>query len=299
MPSWFQKLFSKKLVHFAMSYMSADSAARWAERQERKEPFPYPTWNAFVTDFKLRFVQENEQDHALQKLEGRDYYMGSRDVFKYTDDFEDLYDIASFEDDLVKVTKYRSGLDPVINQAITASSDAPGLRDYLSWRSRAYRQYEANLRARTSGRPPAPVATPAQLRSRSVFPAPLARTPGVPGVHSRNSGVSSHSTAASTQAPPRTPVPTPAAPVPMDVDRTRARPTPRSCFRCGDPSHIARDCPHPADVQSADLLDEVVHQLGGDLLGELLARVATTQELPAGGPEPEVSPPEGFYPCDE
>ena len=59
--------------------------------------------------------------------------MGSRDVFKYTDDFEDLVDLAGFEDELVKVTKYRTGLDPAINLAITASSDPPSLCDYPAW----------------------------------------------------------------------------------------------------------------------------------------------------------------------
>ena len=85
--------------------------------------------------------------------------MGSRDVFKYTDDFEDLVDLAGFEDELVKVTKYRTGLDPAINLVITASSDPPSLRDYPAWRLRAYQQYESQVRARlvsgnTTGRHP-------------------------------------------------------------------------------------------------------------------------------------------------
>jgi hypothetical protein len=105
----------------------------------------------FVKEFRLRFVEENEQDHALHKLESRAYHMGNRDVFRYTDEFEDLVDLAGFEDELVKVTKYRTGLDPVINLAITGSSDPPSLRDYAAWRARAYRQYESHLRARNTG----------------------------------------------------------------------------------------------------------------------------------------------------
>ena len=140
----------EKLVRFALSFMAKDSAQRWAERHSSKPQFPFPTWAAFIAEFRLRFVEENEQDHALQKLESRSYFMGSRDVFKYADDFEELVDLAGFEDPLVKVTKFRSGLDPAINLAITGSSDPPDLRDYPAWRLRAYRQYESLLRAKAA-----------------------------------------------------------------------------------------------------------------------------------------------------
>src|ERR1700761_8061903 len=65
----------EKAVHFAMSYMAKDAAQRWAERQSAKIPFPFPTWADFVREFRLRFVEENEQDHALAKLESRGYFM--------------------------------------------------------------------------------------------------------------------------------------------------------------------------------------------------------------------------------
>ncbi|KAJ6537598.1 hypothetical protein B0H10DRAFT_2246002 [Mycena sp. CBHHK59/15] len=88
----------------------------------------------------------------------------------------------------------------------------------------------------------------------------------------------------------RTPLP---PPVPMDVDRTRARGVPRrGCYRCGDPNHFARDCTAPANVRSIDVLDEVIQQLGDDLLEELLARVASTQvaEEHAAAAEPQGFP---------
>jgi hypothetical protein len=90
-------------------------------------------------------VEENEQDQALLKLESRGYHLGSRDVFKYTVDFEVLVDLAGFTDPVAKVTKYQTGLDPVINFAITGLSDPPPLTDYLAWRSHAYQQYELQL----------------------------------------------------------------------------------------------------------------------------------------------------------
>jgi hypothetical protein len=259
------ELSEEKAVHYAMSFMAKDSAQRWAERQAGKSPFPFPTWDAFVREFRLRFVEENEQDHALTKLETRGYYMGSRDVFRYTDDFEDLVDLAGFTDPLIKVSKYRTGLDPVINFAITSSSEPPDLRDYPAWRLRAYRQYESQARSRTIGglpKPPVPLARPRV--------APGAQLPPV------------------AQPPARPAAPAPPAPAPMDVDRTRARGTiRRTCYRCGDPGHVVRDCPVPHDIRSFDVLDEIVRQLGNELLEELVARLATTGGQPEEAGEPE------------
>jgi hypothetical protein len=94
----------EKAVWFAMSFMVKDTAQRWAEHQAAKTPLA--TWKDFIWESQLQFVKENEQDHTLAKLESQVYSMGSRDVFKYMDDFEDLVDLAGFEDPLVKVTKY-------------------------------------------------------------------------------------------------------------------------------------------------------------------------------------------------
>ena len=163
----------QKLVRYALSYMAKDAAQRWAERQSSKPDFPFPTWDSFVTEFRLRFVEENEQDHAMNKLESRVYHMGSRDVYKYTDDFEDLTDLAGLDDPLMKVAKFRTGLDPAINHAITSSSDPPGNRDYTAWRTRAYRQYESHLRARTAAAGARHPVAPGRCRSCQPPPRPL------------------------------------------------------------------------------------------------------------------------------
>ncbi|CAK5263364.1 unnamed protein product [Mycena citricolor] len=209
----------EKVVRFTLSYMSKDSAASWSERMSERTPFPFPTWTLFVTEFKLRFVEENEQDHALARLETHLYYMGLRDVFKYTDEYDDLLDLASYTDNLVKVTKYRTGLDPKINQAITTSGNPPSLTDYAEWRVRAFRQYNAEIAAKASRghAAPPPRAPPIAQRPRApVLPAVA------PAVAAR-------------------PAPAPVAhPVPMEVDRARLRgDVRRTCFRCGSPGHLA------------------------------------------------------------
>jgi hypothetical protein len=213
-----------------------------------------------------RFVEENEQDHALLKLESQSYHMGSWDVFKYTDDFEDLVDLAGFEDPLMKVTKYRTGLDPAINLAITGSSDPLDLWNYAAWHLHAYWQYKSLLCARNAGGSGHQPVAPSRIRVTLV-------TPGV---------------VAALQ--PRTTVPALPLPVPMDVDHAHACNLPHcGCFRCGDSNHFARDCPAPANIRSTDILDEVIHQLGDDILEELVARLTMT-EVRANEPIPEGFP---------
>ncbi|CAK5283217.1 unnamed protein product [Mycena citricolor] len=147
----------EKVVCFALSYMSKDSTASWSKCMSECTPFLFPTWALFVTKFKLRFVEENKQDHALAQLETHLYYMGSRDVFKYMDKYDDLLDLTGYTNNLVKVTKYRTGLDPKINQAITTSGNHPRLTDYAKWHVCAFRQYNVEQAAKASrGHIPSP-----------------------------------------------------------------------------------------------------------------------------------------------
>jgi hypothetical protein len=96
----------EKLVRFTMSFMSKGAAARWVERHTLADLFPFPIWTKFEAEFHLRFVEENEQDQALIKLESHLYFQGSCDIYRYTDNFEELAVMAGYSDALVRVTKY-------------------------------------------------------------------------------------------------------------------------------------------------------------------------------------------------
>jgi hypothetical protein len=133
----------EKLVRFAMSFMSKGAAARWVKRHASADPFPFPTWTKFEADFRLQFVEENKQDQALTKIESRSYFQGSHNIYRYTDDFEELAVTAGYSDAVVRVTKYRCSLNPKINVVIMTSGTTPDLTDYNGWHARAFRQYKA------------------------------------------------------------------------------------------------------------------------------------------------------------
>jgi hypothetical protein len=166
----------EKLVRFTMSFMSKGAAARWAEQHASANLFPFPTWTQFEAEFRLRFVEENEQDQALTKLESCSYFQGSCDIYRYTDNFEELAITDGYSDTLVRVTKYRSGLDPKINVVITTSGTAPDLTDYNGWCARAFRQYEAFTHALAGNAPIRPAAALPRPRTVGLFPVPRPHT---------------------------------------------------------------------------------------------------------------------------
>jgi hypothetical protein len=75
----------------------------------------------------------------------------------------------------------------------------------------------------------------------------------------------------------------------MDVDWARTHPFPQLRTR-----HLAHECPVTSNIQHTDVLDEVVHQLGDNLLNELFARLSTSPSLPAESVDGDETDPAGF-----
>jgi hypothetical protein len=250
----------EKLVRYGMTFMNTGSASLWVQRQREKDIFPFPTWALFVQDFSARFVEENAQDRALKRLETHAYHQGNRDVYAYTDEFEQLIATAKIQEPLVIVSKFRSGLLPVLDDAILTSGNAPDIEDFPGWRARAFTQDDLRRQKRTPSGPP--------TRQPPAFPRlPPAR--GIPGVPAAASNT----------------------PVAMEVDRAAARGRPTmACFRCGGP-HLLRDCTAPARIRTteteaiptvtADVIDAVMEHLGPELMGELVARHLDAEQVRA------------------
>ena len=81
---------------------------------------------------------------------------------------------------------------------------------------------------------------------------------------------------------PRPAPPIPSGGIPMDVDTVwKAHPTPLwGCYRCGEPNHLMKDCPHCLDVQrlTAEQREELIEDL-------IALKDAVTEEKVGSSPE--------------
>jgi hypothetical protein len=115
----------EKLVQFAISFMSKDVAARWAERCLSTVLFLFPTWTGFEAKFCLQFVEENEQD---QRLHGHSCSGHQVPLRPQPADQHGGYNIWN----------------------------RPCLTDYAGWREHAFWQYKVFARVRTGNTPAHP-----------------------------------------------------------------------------------------------------------------------------------------------
>jgi hypothetical protein len=190
----------------------------------------------FRSTFVEAFCPENESTQALIRLESDKYFQARRNVEAYVDEFETLIDVSGYTDELAIVLKFRRGLNPAIQDKIAESgSDRPDDNSPHAWYAAA-RRFDQNRLAneafnsasqrRTTANPSVPTTTPRTFSSRNPF------------AHL------SPPSAISQRAPPTLP-----PGIPMDIDASRAKQTPQSCYRCAKTGHIAKDCPLRFDIR--------------------------------------------------
>ncbi|KAJ8507296.1 hypothetical protein ONZ45_g10308 [Pleurotus djamor] len=240
-------------IAWTLSFFQEGQAAEFFRQYSQSPCQPYySSWHEFEKDFCAWFLPEQEEEKARLKLESHLYHQGSRTFQEYYDSFVDLVDMAGYTEGPLIALKFCKGLSPVIQNHIAQSIDCPAMEDYKGWYAAAAK-YARNQIANQSFN-----ATTSALHLRShprpaPAPAPtMSRSPlGYPGVHQPGL-IPRPPVPAPTPFAPKLSEPKPLPPgVPMDVDRTKAkRPIPaRACFRCGDPSHIAINCPRSFDIR--------------------------------------------------
>jgi hypothetical protein len=208
----------------------------------------FTSWHNFTEEFAVTFCPENEATTALMQLESNRYYQGKWNVEAYIDEFKDLVDLSGYTDPIAIVLKFRRGLNSTTQDHIAESgTDRPGDTDFNGW-FKAAQCLDLNHLANeafhlASRRPPTHSALPAMTHPappRAPFSFLCTHTPTAP-------------TPAAMHAPSRALPPG----IPIDVNRTRTlKPLTQTCYRCGQTSHISRECDLHHDIHHMTLDEE-------------------------------------------
>jgi len=172
-------------------------------------------------------------------------------VDDYLDSFLTLVSDAGYTDPRTLVVKFRRGLRMNIQgQIATMPFGRPADTDPEAWYTAARRIDQARLTNEAF-----------QPTLRSMTTAPTCSAPP------RSTPLSMFCLSQSTppSVPPRPAPSVPSGGVPMDVDTVRkTHPAPlQGCYRCGEPNHLVKGCPHRLDVRrlTAEQREELIKDL--------------------------------------
>ena len=80
---------------------------------------------------------------ALTNLKGTSWYQGKDLVDDYIDQFQELIDLAEYDEDKTIVIKFRRGLNPTLqNQVALLGDGSPDFRDPEGWYEAAQRVFQ-------------------------------------------------------------------------------------------------------------------------------------------------------------
>jgi len=266
-------------IVWAMSYMKAGRAGRWATREfeveAKKGRFRFLDWSDFEDEFRKDFLPLDSEATAINVLETTTYFQGKRTVDDYLDQFRDLVEDSGYTDPKTIVVKFRRGLDRRIASTLASmASGRPSDNKPDEWYQLAIQMDQNRATEEAFQSSHRPTHTPGLITRVPQNSRPIATTSPF-----------------ATRPPPRFAHsnPSPGNPVPMDIDAARkAKALLDACRRCGETGHWAKDCPLRFDVRFMD-----TDELQTELEGKLAARDAVSTETESVDSEAD------FVPRDE
>jgi hypothetical protein len=215
----------------------------------------FASWDKFREEFTAAFCPENEATTALMRLESDRYFQGKQNVEAYIDKFKDLVDLSRYTDPITIVLKFHHRLNSATEDRIAESgTDRPQDRDFNGW-FKATCCLDLNRLANEAFY----YASRCPLTHSAPTPTTYCAPPRAPFLF-----LCSHPPTTTTPAAMHTPLHTLPPGIPMDVDRTRTiKPLAQTCYRCGQTSHISKECDLHHDVchMMLDEQDEFIQNI--------------------------------------
>ena len=214
-------------IVWTMSYMKSGRAQRWAERElMRLTPTGatgFDGWADFEEVFHREFLPANARATAVNKLEGTQYFQGTRPLDDYLDEFRELISNAKYDSSPATVViKFRRGLDCRIVMVIAGlSKDRPSEEDEEGWYELAADLEQNHLSDEAFYTSPRTVTLITATTTCGVINLP-------------------RPTPATFVCPP----PPSAIPVPTESKRKSD-----TCRRCGETGHWASECKLKYDIR--------------------------------------------------